>query len=70
MTATIGEVFLLMKRYEDAARLYKAAVATARAETASHRSTWTQARRLMDTLGPSPEARALIQSAFAHLKET
>lgn len=70
MTATIGEVFLLMKRYEDAARVYKAAVATARAETASHRSTWTQAQRLMEKLGPSPEERALIHSAFAHLQET
>jgi hypothetical protein len=70
MTATVGEVFLLMKRYADAARLYKTAVATARAETGSHRSTWTHARRLMEKLGPSPEERALIQSAFAHLKET
>jgi tetratricopeptide (TPR) repeat protein len=70
MTATIGEVFLLMKKYEDAARLYKAAVATARSETGSHQSTWTQARRLMEKLGPSPEERALIRSAFAHLKET
>jgi tetratricopeptide (TPR) repeat protein len=69
MTATVGEVFLLMKRYEDAARLYKAAVATARSETASHRSTWMQAQRLMEKLGPSPEERTLIRSAFAHLNE-
>ena len=61
MTATVAEVFLLMKRYDDAARLYKAAVATARSETGSHQSTWTQARRLMEKLGPSPEERALIQ---------
>lgn len=69
MTATVGEVFLLMKRYEDAARLYNAAVAMARSETASHQSTWTQARRLMEKLGPSTEERALIGSAFAHLRE-
>lgn len=69
MTATVGEVFLLRKKYQDAARLYKAAVATARAETANHRSTWTQARRLMEKLDPSEEDRALIQSAFAHLKD-
>jgi len=70
MTATIGEVFLLMKKYEDAARLYKSAVAMARAEIANHQSTWTQARRLMEKLDPLPEERASIRSAFAHLKET
>lgn len=70
MTATVGEVFLLMKKYEDAARLYRAAVATARAETGSHRSTWTQAHRLMEKLGPQPEELALIRSAFVHLKDT
>jgi hypothetical protein len=69
MTATVAEVFLLLKRYEDAARLYRAAVATARAETGSHQSTWTQARRLMEKLGPSPQERALVRSAFAHLPD-
>jgi hypothetical protein len=69
MTATIGEVFLLLKRYEDAARLYKAAVKTARSEVASHRSTYTQAQRLMEKLGASPEQRATIQSAFPHLND-
>jgi tetratricopeptide (TPR) repeat protein len=69
MTATIGEVFLLMKKYEDAARLYKAAVATARAETASHQSTWTQACHLLEKLGPSGAERALIRAAFAHLPD-
>jgi hypothetical protein len=32
MTATVGEVFLLRRNYAEAARLYKAAVATARSE--------------------------------------
>ena len=66
MTATVGEVFLLMKEYQDAARLYRAAVAMARAETASHQTTFIQARRLMDKLGPTAEERALVESAFAH----
>jgi tetratricopeptide (TPR) repeat protein len=70
MTATIGEVFLLMKEYEHAARLYKAAVAIARSETASHQSTWTQARRLMEKLRLSPEDQRRIRAAFAHLKGT
>jgi tetratricopeptide (TPR) repeat protein len=69
MSATVAEVFLLMKKYEDAGRLYKAAVSAARAETASHQSTWTQACRLMEKLRPSDEERAMIRSAFAHLPD-
>lgn len=69
MTATVGEVFLLMKNYRDAARLYHAAVGMARSETASHNSTWTQACRLMAKLQPSDDERALIRSAFAHLPD-
>jgi hypothetical protein len=69
MTATVGEVFLLMKNYAEAARLYKAAVATARAEVGSHESTWKQACRLMAKLQPTAEERALIRAAFAHLPD-
>jgi hypothetical protein len=69
MTATVGEVQLLMSKYADAARLYKAAVATARAETASHASTWKQACRLMEKLQPSNAERSLIRSAFSHLPD-
>ncbi len=69
MTATVGEVFLLMQNYADAARLYKAAVATARSEKASHESTWKQACRLMEKLKPSAADRAGIRSAFSHLPD-
>lgn len=69
MTATVGEVFLLMKNYTEAARLYKAAVAMARSETGSHQSTWTQACRLMAKLQPTGDERALVRSAFAHLPD-
>jgi tetratricopeptide (TPR) repeat protein len=69
MTATVGEVFLLRKNYAEAARLYRAAVAMARAKTASHQSTWTQACRLMAVLRPSPEERALVRAAFADLPD-
>jgi len=69
MTATVGEVFLLMKQYADAARLYKAAVDMARSETGSHQSTWTQACRLMQILQPTNDERALVRSAFAHLPD-
>ena len=69
MTATVGEVFLLMRKYEDAARLYKAAVSMARSERASHESTWQQACRLMEKLKPSASERSLIRTAFAHLPD-
>jgi hypothetical protein len=58
-----------MRKYEDAARLFRAAVRTARAETGSHQSTWTQACRLMAKLHPSDQERALVRSAFAHLPD-
>lgn len=70
MTATVGEVFLIRKQYKDAARLYEAAVATARTETGSHKTTWKQACRLMKKLDPSTEERALIRRAFAHLADS
>jgi len=69
MTATVGEVFLLMKKYEEAARLYKVAVSMARSEKASHESTWQQACRLMAMLKPSAEERSLVRAAFAHLPD-
>jgi hypothetical protein len=69
MTATVGEVFLLMKNYSEAARLYRVAVATARSERASHEATWKQACRLMDKLNPSDEERSSIRAAFPHLPD-
>ena len=69
MTATVGEVLLMQKDYRGAASAYKAGVAMALAETASHRSTWLQAYRLMEKLQPSPDDRALIRNAFLHLPE-
>lgn len=69
MTATVGEVFLLLKDYKEAARLYSAAIATTRSEIGSHESTWRQACRLMAKLHPSAEQRALVRSAFSHLPD-
>lgn len=68
-TATIGEVFLLMKKYADAARLYQAAVAMAHAKVAAHKSTWTQACLLMQKLNPTADERALVRAAFSHLPD-
>lgn len=66
-TATVAETFLIQKKYEEAGRIYEAAVGMARSEIGSHKTTWTQACRLMEKLQPSAEERALISKAFEHL---
>jgi hypothetical protein len=68
-TATVAEVQLLQKNYRAAGRLYADAVAMAPKERGSHNTTWTQACRLMRTLGPTDEDRALVRKAFAHLPD-
>jgi hypothetical protein len=69
MTATVAEAFLIQKKYEEAARLYEAAVATARSETGSHKTTWKQACRLMAKLQPSQSDRELVREPFMHLPD-
>ena len=68
-TATVAEVALLKKDYTNAARLYKAAVAMARAEVGSHESTWKQACLEMQRLQPTAEERALVRAAFLQLPD-
>jgi len=68
-TATIAEVSLLKKDYANAARLYKAAVAMARAETGSHESSWKQACLEMKQLQPTADERAMVRAAFSHLPD-
>jgi hypothetical protein len=69
MTATVAEVFLIQKKYSEAGSLYEAAVATARSEIGSHKTTWKQACRLMATLQPSPADRNLVRKPFMHLPD-
>jgi tetratricopeptide (TPR) repeat protein len=66
-TATIGEVLLIQKKYKEAGDMYEKAVAMARTETASHESTYTQAKRLMDKMGATDADRAIVEEAFSHL---
>jgi tetratricopeptide (TPR) repeat protein len=68
-TATIGEVFLIRRKYTEAARVYRAAVGMARALEGAHRSTWLQACRLMAQLKPTDAERALVRAAFPHLPD-
>jgi predicted Zn-dependent protease len=67
-SATAAEVQLIKRKYAEAARLYKEAVANAPEETDSHKRTWLQAETLMNVLEPTPSERAQVASAFAHLK--
>ncbi|PYR61007.1 MAG: hypothetical protein DMF85_03440 [Acidobacteria bacterium] len=68
-TATVGEVFLIRRMFDDAARLYEAAVSMAPSETGSHKSTWQQVCRLMEKLQPAPAERARIREPFSHLPD-
>jgi tetratricopeptide (TPR) repeat protein len=69
MTATVAEVYLIQKRYADAARLYRDAVAIGRKEIASHLTTWKQACRLMEKLQPRDLEREMVRTPFAHLPD-
>lgn len=68
-TATIAEIALIRKNFEEAGKLYQEAISMARSETGSHLATWTQACRLMDKLQPTAEERAMIKKPFAHLPD-
>jgi tetratricopeptide (TPR) repeat protein len=68
-SATVAEVQLLKSNFKAAGDLYAAAVAMARSEHDSHKSTWQQARLLMAALGPDAPDRELIRQAFAHLPD-
>lgn len=69
MTATVGEVLLIQKKYAEAASLYEAAVAMAPSEIGSHETTWKQACRLMQKLEPSAAERTPIRNAFVNLPD-
>ena len=66
-TATVAETFLIQKKFKEAAQMYQNAVDIAPAETASHQSTWSQAKNLMEKLKPSEEEYLAIKNAFKTL---
>lgn len=66
-TATIGEIFLIQKKYSEAGDMYENAVAMARSEKGSHESTYKQAIRLIEKLKPNEAEQAAILKAFEHL---
>ena len=64
ITATVAECLLLQRKYSEAADLYRAAVAMAPLDVASHESTLRQANLLMDALLPTLEERLIVQQAL------
>lgn len=66
-TATVAETLLIQKKFKEAAHMYQSAVDIAPAETASHQSTWNQAKILMEKLQPSEQEYNDIKNAFKTL---
>jgi len=66
-TATAAEVQLIQGKFAEAAGLYLAAVAMSPGRTDDHRSSFTQANRLLEHLGAASEETAVVRKAFAHL---
>lgn len=63
-TATIGEVLLIQKKYQEAADMYNKAVAMARLQSGSIKSTFDQAKNLLEKLQPADEEKQMILDAF------
>jgi hypothetical protein len=68
-TATVAELFLIRRDYASAGRTYDVAVSIAPDALGNHRSSWTQACRLMASLRPTEEERSLVRRAFDHLPD-
>ena len=65
-TATIAEVLLMQKKYDEAAKMYRNAVEIAPTEKGSHASTWKQAKKLMEKLNPNENEKLAVQNVFEH----
>lgn len=63
--ATLAEGQLIQRNYDEAARLYKAAIGWAPEARGSHGSTLGQAKLLMEHLETPAESRAAIEAALA-----
>jgi hypothetical protein len=67
-TATAADAQLILRRYQDAARLYQSAVAAQPLAIASHRSTFDQVEELTTYLNPSDSELRALQRPFEHLR--
>jgi tetratricopeptide (TPR) repeat protein len=63
-TATVAEVFLLQRKYDEASVMYATAIGFARTEIANIESTKKQATRLLDKLSPTQQERDKVLSVF------
>lgn len=69
-TATIAEVMLIQKKYDQAAYMYGKAISYEKNSKGNHESTWKQAKLLMEKLRPAPKERTLIAGAFQGYLQT
>lgn len=65
-SATVAECHLILGEYDEAAEVYRQAVAMDPGETASHTSTWKQASKLMAILRTPANAVDKIRDAFGN----
>ncbi len=63
-TATIAEVLLIQKKYQEASEMYQQAVDIAPSEKDSHTSTVKQAKLLLEKLGATQEINNKVLHAF------
>jgi tetratricopeptide (TPR) repeat protein len=66
-TATVAEVLLIQKKYNEAADIYQQAVDISPTELKSHESTLKQAKLLMEKMGGDKETQTEVLNAFNHL---
>jgi len=67
-TATVAELLLIKKQYEQAGEMYAAAIKMEPKSFGNHESTRNQAIKLMSKLQPKESEQAGILNAFKHLK--
>ena len=63
-TATIAEVLLIQKKYNEAAQMYQQAIDISPTEIKSHESTLKQAKLLLEKLEASEETKSEVLKAF------
>jgi len=68
LTATVAEAQLIQRNFDKAAALYSEAITMAPGQEDNHRSTWKQAKRLLQHLNPTREQVAMLEKPFSHLQ--
>lgn len=56
--------FLIRGKFEESAKMYQRVVEMALTHTASHESSWGQARKLLEKLNPDESQKKVVTEAF------